>query len=63
MQTTSIKNNILEAVQNLPEETTIEEAMERLLVLSKIEKGIEQADSGKTISHHKAEERMGKWLK
>ena len=63
MQTTSLKNNILKVVQDLPEETSIEEAMEHLLVLSKIEKGIQQADSGKVKTHSQAEKRMEKWLK
>ena len=63
MQTTSLKSNILKVVQDLPEETTIEEAMEHLLVLSKIEKGIQQADAGKTKTHRQAEKRMEKWLK
>jgi len=60
---TSEKQNILRTVQNLPEETSIEEAMERLFFLFKVEKGCKQADSGKTISHAEAEKRMRKWLK
>lgn len=37
--------------------------MERLLLLAKIERGIQQADSGQTISHAQVKERMAKWLK
>lgn len=36
--------------------------MERLLFLSKIEKGIRQADAGETLSHDEVKERMRKWL-
>ena len=60
---TSEKQNILRTVKNLPEDTSIEEAMERLLLLFKIEKGCNQADSGKTVSHVEAEKRLKKWLK
>ncbi|HCE45055.1 MAG TPA: hypothetical protein DET40_16060 [Lentisphaeria bacterium] len=60
---TSEKRNILKAVQGLPEDTSIEEAMERLFLLFKIEKGCKQADSGKTVSHAEAEKRMEEWLK
>ena len=64
MQTaTSEKQNILRTVQSLPEDTSIEEAMERLFFLFKVEKGCNEADSGKTVSHIEAEKRMGKWLK
>jgi predicted transcriptional regulator len=50
-------------VQGLPEDASIEDAMERLFFLSKIEKGIQQADSGQTFSHAEVRERMAKWLK
>jgi hypothetical protein len=60
--TMSKKQNILRTVQSLPDETTIEEAMERLLLLFKIEKGCYQADRGETVSHSEAEQRMEKWL-
>ena len=36
--------------------------MERLLFLSKIEKGLLQADAGQTISLHEVQERMARWL-
>lgn len=59
----SEKQNILKAVKTLPEDTSIEEAMEKLYLLLKIEKGCRQADSGKTVSHAEAVKRMKKWLK
>lgn len=59
----TVKEKVLHAVQDLPEDASIEDAMERLFFLSKIEKGIQQADSGQTISHAEVRERMAKWLK
>ncbi len=56
------KQNILETVKSLPEETSIEEAMERLFLLSKIEKGCKQADAGQTYSHLEVKKRMKQWL-
>lgn len=61
--TTNEKQNIIKIVQMLPENTSIEEAMERLFILSKVEKGCNEADSGKTLSHSEAEKRLKKWLK
>jgi len=57
------KEKVLQAVQNLPEDASIEDAMEHLLFLSKIERGIREADQGQTIPHSQVKERMAKWLK
>jgi predicted transcriptional regulator len=58
----TVKEKVVHAVQELPEDASIEDAMERLFFLSKIEKGIQQADSGQTLSHDQVRERMAKWL-
>jgi len=58
----TVKEKVVHAVQDLPEDASIEDAMERLFFLSKIEKGIQQADTGNTLSHSQVKERMAKWL-
>ena len=57
------KEKLLKMVQSLPDDASVEDAMERLLFLAKIEKGLEQADAGETISHDQVREKMAKWLK
>ena len=57
------KERIIQAVEALPANATIEDAMERLLFLAKIERGLKQADAGETISHVEVKERMAEWLK
>jgi predicted transcriptional regulator len=57
------KEKIIQAVQELPANATIEDAMERLLFLAKVERGLKQADAGETISHAEVKERMTEWLK
>jgi predicted transcriptional regulator len=57
------KEKLVHAVEDLPEDATIEDAMERLLFMAKIERGIRQADAGQTIPHAEVRERMAKWLK
>ncbi len=59
----TITEKVLQAVQTLPDDAPIEEAMERLLFIAKIERGLEQADAGQTISHDEVKERAAKWLK
>ena len=57
------KEKVVQAVQGLPDDASIEDAMERLLLLARIDKGLEQADAGQTIPHSQVKERMAKWLK
>jgi len=54
------KEKMINALQELPDEASIEDAMERLLFLSKVERGLSQADAGNTISHAQVKERMAK---
>ncbi len=63
MSNQSVKDQILKAIQDLPDDTTVESAMERLYVLYKIEQGIEQADRGQVVSQEEAKRRMEQWLK
>ena len=62
MQSTTLKSKMEDLIRNLPENAGIEDAMERLFLLYKIEKGIEQADAGLTVSHEEAKQRLRKWL-
>ena len=54
----SVKQRVIEAVEALPADATIEDAMERLYFLAKIQRGLEQADSGDTLTHPAAKERL-----
>ena len=57
------KEKLVRAIEELPDDATIEDAMERLLFLAKIERGIQQADAGETIPHAQVKDRMAKWLR
>lgn len=54
----SIKQKVIDAVASLPADATIEDAMERLYFLAKIQRGLDQADAGDTISHEDAKKRL-----
>ena len=57
------KQKLIKAVQTLPDNATYEDAMERLLVLAKIDRGLKQLATSDTISHEKMKLKMRKWLK
>jgi hypothetical protein len=50
MEAPQSKTEIIRAIQDLPDDATVEDAMERLYFLAKIERGLEQSD-GETIAH------------
>ena len=58
-----IKDQMLQVIQGLPEDATVEDAMERLYLLHKIDRGIAQADAGQKVSQEEARQRMVRWLK
>jgi len=58
----NVKERVLQVVQELPPDATIADAMGQLYLLYKIEKGLQQAEAGRKISHEEAKERMKKWL-
>ena len=51
MEMPQIKSEIIRAIEVLPDDATVEDAMERLYFLAKIERGLEQSESGETVSH------------
>ncbi|MEX2491135.1 MAG: hypothetical protein WD425_05175 [Nitrospirales bacterium] len=57
------KQQILKAVEELPDNASVEDAIDRLYLLYKIEKGLRQADCGELISQEEARQRMARWLK
>lgn len=58
MNVRNAKDAIVEAVQALPPDASIDDAMERLYILAKTEKGLAQIESGDTVSHEEAKKRL-----
>lgn len=56
----TIKQKILRAVEGLPETATLEDAIERLCFLAKIEGGLRQSDTGQTVPHAEAVHQLRK---
>ncbi len=57
------KQQILKAMEELPDNAGVEDALDRIYLLYKVEKGLEQADRGELISQEDVRQRMAKWLK
>ena len=58
METQQVKTEIVRAIQDLSEDATVEDAMERLYSLAKVERGLEQSEAGETISYDEIKARF-----
>jgi len=59
MANPSVKQLMLDAVQKLPPDATVEDAMERLYFLAKVERGLNEAAEGKLLTHEEVKNRLG----
>ena len=48
---TSVRDRILETLAQLPPTATVEDAMERLYFLAKVERGLADLDAGRAVVH------------
>ena len=53
------RDRIVEALKDLPEDATFQDAIERLVFLAKIDIGLAELDAGKGIPHNEVKRRLG----
>lgn len=51
METQTDKQRAIEALRGLPDHATLDDAIERLCFLVKIEEGLRQSEAGQVLSH------------
>ncbi|GAA4210107.1 hypothetical protein GCM10022289_36930 [Pedobacter jeongneungensis] len=57
------KTEIIDALKEMPDEFSADELIERILLLQKIDSGLQQVAEGKVLSEEQAEQKLEKWLK
>jgi hypothetical protein len=57
------KKKVLQTIKDLPETFSAEEIIERIILLQKVEIGLEQSRKGETLTTSEAKTRLKKWLK
>jgi predicted transcriptional regulator len=55
MGTPNTKDRVRAVADQLPADATLEDAIERLVFLAKIDRGLAEADAGKLIDHAEVE--------
>ena len=59
MAGSTTRDRILEALQDLPADATMDDAIERLVFLAKIDAGLAELDAGEAIPHAEVKQRLG----
>lgn len=57
------KTEIIDTLKEMPDEFSADELIERILLLQKIDSGLQQVAEGKIFSEEQAEQKLEKWLK
>jgi hypothetical protein len=57
------KKVVLDVIDTLPQEFDAKDAIEKILLIDKIDIGLRQSDEGKVISFDEAKTRLAKWLR
>lgn len=57
------KEQLLKYIGELPDQFSIDELMDKILFLHKIEMGLEQSKNNQVTSHDQVKDQFKKWLK
>ena len=57
----TLKKNIMDAINKLPESATVDDIMYRLYVIDKVRKGKESVERGETVSIDELKKEMDTW--
>ncbi|MEO6694584.1 MAG: hypothetical protein ABIY50_07605 [Ignavibacteria bacterium] len=58
----TVKEEVKQIIENLPDNCTLEDIQYHLYVLQKIENGLKDVEEGKLLSHEEVEKKMQKWI-
>ena len=57
------KQRVIETIGNFPDTFSIDELIEKLIFLEKVERGMLQSENGESISEEELDQEMKKWFK
>ncbi len=57
-----VKEQVIQIVQNLPEEATLDDVMKELYFKAKVDNGLKELDDGKGIPHMDVEKKLARRL-
>ena len=57
------KTHLISTFDKLPENLTIDQVIEHIIFVGKVQKGLEDSENGRVFTTDKAREKLNKWLK
>ena len=57
------KEKLIATISDMPQDFELETLMEKLIFIEKVEKGLEQLNSGNTITHEQVRQKVKQWQK
>lgn len=57
------KSNVIKTITKFPEHFSVDELVDKMILLDKIEKGLQQATNNQVISDEELDKRIEEWLK
>jgi len=57
------KKTVLEQIKEMPDRFSVDELLEHMVVLRKVERGLAEVAAGKGMSTAQARKKLAKWLK
>jgi len=57
------KDNVIKTISKFPENFTLDELVDKLIFMEKVERGLEQSIENKILSQEEAQNRLSRWLK
>lgn len=57
------RNKVIETVKEMPSEFELDDLMEKLVFIEKVEQGLRDVEEGKTVSHEEVAKQFKKWSK
>jgi hypothetical protein len=57
------KEKIKKTIDSLPDNITVDEVIDRIILLDKIEQGLKDVEEGRVYSTEEVKARLDKWLK
>ena len=57
------KEKIKQSIDSLPDDITIDQVIDKVILLDKIEQGLKDVEEGHVFTTEEAKSRLSKWLK
>jgi len=57
------KTQLINAIENMPDNLTIDQVIDRIIFIDKVQKGLDDSFNGRTNTKEEAKQKLNKWFK